>query len=73
MRVLRCNTNHAIFEIYRVYWATVCKTVRPMLLDRCLPVLSVCEVGVTWPNGWMDQDDSWHAGRPRPWPHLIWR
>jgi len=23
------------------YWATVCKTVRPMLSDRCLSVLSV--------------------------------
>jgi len=25
---------------YGAFWATVCKTVRPMLLDRC-PVLSV--------------------------------
>ena len=24
------------------FWATVCKTVRPMLWDRCLSVLSVC-------------------------------
>ena len=24
------------------FWATVCKTVRPMLSDRCLSVLSVC-------------------------------
>jgi len=29
----------------------------PMLRDRC-PVLSVCDVGVLWPNGWMDQDDT---------------
>jgi len=29
------------------FWATVCKTVRDMLLDRCLcPVLSLCNVGV---------------------------
>jgi len=28
--------------------------------------LSVCDVGVPWPNGWMDQDETWHAGRPRP-------
>ena len=33
------------------FWATVCKTVRPMLSDRCLSVLSVCNVGVLWPNG----------------------
>ena len=43
------------------FWATVCKTVRPILSDRCLSVcpvlsvLSVCNVGVLWPNGWMDQ------------------
>ena len=28
--------------------------------------LSVCDIGVLWPNGWMDQDDSWHGGRPQP-------
>ena len=38
------------------FWATVCKTVRPILSDRCLPVLSICDVDVLWPNGWMDQD-----------------
>jgi len=30
-----------------------------MLWDRCLSVLSVCpvcNVGVLWPDGWMDQD-----------------
>ena len=26
------------------FWATVCKTVRPMLSDRCLSVLPVCLV-----------------------------
>jgi len=46
-----------------------------MLLDRCpvLYVLScpVCNVGVLWPNGWTDQDETWHAGRPRPWPQCV--
>jgi len=37
------------------FWATVCKTVHPVLLDRCLSVCPVCDVGVLWPNGWMDQ------------------
>jgi len=49
------------------FWTTVCKTVRPMLSDRCLSVLSVlsvCDVGV-------NQDETWHAGRPRPWPHCV--
>ena len=31
----------------------------------------VCNVGVLWPNGWTDQDETWHAGRPRPWPHCV--
>jgi len=28
------------------------------------PVLSVCDVGVLWPNGWTDQDETWQADRP---------
>ena len=39
-------------------WATVCKTVRPMLSDRCLSCLPVCDVGVLWPNCWVDQDET---------------
>jgi len=59
-----------------IFWATVCKTVRPMLSDRCLsvlscPLLSVCNVGVLWPNGLTDQDETWQAGRPWPWPHCV--
>ena len=42
-------------------------------LSVCLSVLSVCNVGVLWPNSWMDQDETWHAGRPRPWPHCVRR
>jgi len=42
-----------------------------MLSVRCLAVLSVCDVGVLWPNGWTDQDETWHAGRPWPWPHCV--
>jgi len=55
-----------------LFWATVCKTVRPMLPVRCLSVcLSVCDVGVFWPNGWMDEDETWHGGRPRPRSHCV--
>jgi len=57
--------------LVRGFWATVCKTVRPMLSVRCLSVLSVCNLGVLWPNSWTDQDETWHAGRPRPWPHCV--
>ena len=27
-------------------------------------VLSVCNVGILWPNGWMDQDATWNGSRP---------
>ena len=40
-------------RVWRFYWVTVCKTVRPMLSDRWLSCLSVCNVGVLWPNGRM--------------------
>ena len=48
-----------------------CKTVRPMLSHHCLSVLSVCDIGVLWPNGWTDQDATWRADRSQPWPHCI--
>ena len=50
-----------------------CKTVRPLLFDRC-PVPSVrpvCDVGVLWTNGWTDHDETWHEGRPRSRPHCL--
>jgi len=61
------------------YWANVCKTVRPMLSDRCpvcpvlscLSCLSFCDIRALWLNGWTDQDETWHAGSPRPWPHCV--
>jgi len=31
-----------------------------------LSVLPVCNVGVLWLNGWMDQGETWHAAKPRP-------
>jgi len=48
--------------------------------DRCLSVLSVMpcpvyrhvyDIAVLWPNGWTDQDETWRAGRPRRWPHVL--
>ena len=24
-----------------------------------------------WPNGWMDQDETWHGGGPQPQPHCV--
>ena len=50
--VVVLTTTFKCFSSRRV-WATVCT-----LSDRChvFPILSVCNVGVLWPNGWMDQD-----------------
>jgi len=45
-----------------------------MLSVRSLSVLSVCpvcNVRALWPNRWTDQDETWHAGRPRPWPLCV--
>jgi len=39
-----------------------------MLSVRCL---SVSDVGIFWPNGRMNQDETWHGGRPRPTPHCV--
>jgi len=40
------------------FWATVRKTVHPVLSDHC-PFCPVCNVGALWPNGSMDQDETW--------------
>jgi len=48
--------------------------VRRFALCYRTAVCPVCDVGVLWPNGWMDQDETWHAGRSRPRPHCVrWR
>ena len=46
-----------------------------MLSDRCLSVLSclscLCRWCIVAKFGWMDQDDTWHEGRPLPMPHCV--
>ena len=59
------------FKVKLHFWATVCKTVRPMLSDRCPVCLSVCDIGALWPNGCTDQDETRYAGRPRPCPRCV--
>jgi len=41
------------------------------LCYRTVVCLSVCDIGVLWPNGWMDQDETWRGGRPLPRPHCV--
>ena len=36
-----------------------------------LSVCPVCDLGVLWPNGWTDEDETWHTGRPWSWPHCV--
>jgi len=50
--MLACNMSRFRLVFSGSFWATVCKTVQAMLSDRC-PVLSVCDIGLLWPNGWM--------------------
>jgi len=38
---------------------------------KLLSVLSVCNAGVLWPKGWMDQDATWYGRRPRPRRHCV--
>jgi len=64
------HTRDRFLKLSVGFWATVCKTVHPMLSD-CCPVCPVCDVGVLWPNGWMDQDETWHIGMPLPRPHCV--
>jgi len=33
-----------------------------------IPIFGPC---LLWPNGWMDEDATWYAGRPRPRRH-VW-
>jgi len=44
---------------------------RPFVKRFALCYRSWTVVLSLWPNGWMDQDETWHAGRPRPRPHCI--
>jgi len=37
----------------------------------CLSACPVGNVGVLCPDGWMDQDETRHAGSPRLWPQCI--
>jgi len=37
----------------------------------CPVYLSVCNVGLLWPNGWTNQDETWQAARTRPRPHSV--
>jgi len=58
--------------IFAFFGRPFVKSVRPMLSsDVCLSVLPVCDVGVLWPNCWLDQDETLDKDRIRPRPHCV--
>jgi len=66
-----CTVDYNNVLIHNVYnfGATVCYTT-----VVCPVCLSVCNVGVLWPNGWVDRGATWYGGRPRPKRHCVrWR
>jgi len=60
-------------ECYPVFGRLLPVMVRPMLRDRCPVCPCVCNVGILWSNGWLDQDTTWYGGRLRPRRHCIRR
>ena len=78
---LRIPLNCPCVAAMRPVWATVSKTVRLTLSDRCLPVLSVCPVCLSvtlvycgQTVGRIKMKRTWHAGRSRLWPQCVrWR
>ena len=69
-QTLESSFSNFLLLLIPIFWVNVCKTVLPILSDHCpvclsvcLSVLFVCNVAVLWPNGWMDEDETWHAGR----------
>jgi len=73
-----CKTVHFV-TFSQTMSACLCLLITEFLGDRlqnglpyaigllsCLSCLSVCDIGVLWPNSWMDQDETWRGDRPRP-------
>jgi len=58
------------------FWATVCKTVRPVLLDHCPVCLFVClsDAGVLWTKvGWIKMKLGMQVGLGPGHTVLEWR
>jgi len=57
-----------------LFWATICKTVRPMLSNH-FPVCLSCPVGLwRWcivAKWWMHQNETWHGDTTRPRRHCV--
>jgi len=67
IRVHTCLNRH---NFDTAHWTTVTRKGSPCATGP-LCCLSVCNVDVLSSNGWMDQDATWYADRPRPRRHCV--
>jgi len=65
---LLCTSPDVLSPTHYVVMQVFAQMVQSALSDS---VLSVCNVGVLWPNDWMHQDATWYGGRPQPRPHCV--
>jgi len=82
-QVKRGSLNHNLFEKTITKWSLQNALIfgrpfvkrsalcHPTVVCLCSLSCPVCDVRALWPNGWTDQDETWQAGRPRPWPHCV--
>jgi len=63
----------SLLNALRRFWATICKTVRPMLSDRFLSCSScLCVTLVDCIAKRLDGFATWYGGRPRPMASLCY-
>ena len=60
------STSQTVSQLVQPLWATSL----PYAVGP-LSVCPVCNIGVLWPNGWTNQDETWIAGRPQLWPRFV--
>jgi len=65
------NTSQLLLTSLSLFLVFNCATRTVLGRPFVCPVLSVCNVDILWPNGCVDQDETWHGGRPRPRPLCV--
>ena len=56
--------------VLRPFQATVYARCYRTVVQYVCPVCPECDVGVLWPNGWIDQDETCYECMPRP-GHIV--
>jgi len=70
-RVPKSHKLGAVWESHDKSPAFLGRPLGPPYATEPLTFLSVCNVDVLWPNGWMDQDATWYRGRLQPRRHCV--